>query len=92
MARAAELEAADGVDARLGEGVNDLLLVIGDDLGLEDQNVVGVVDAEAVRDVFRAGGESTGRPVTSGCGASIAQANWTPVTLTYWALGPAESP
>ena len=55
MARAAELEAANGVDARLGEGVDDLLHVIGHDLGLEDQNVVGVVDAEAVRDVFASG-------------------------------------
>ena len=54
MPGAAELEAANGVDARLGEGVDDLLHVVGHDLGLEDQDVVGVVDAEAVRDVFGA--------------------------------------
>ena len=33
---------------------------------------------------------STGRPVTIGCGASIAQANCTPVTRTNCARGPAD--
>ena len=57
VARAAELEAADRVDARVGEGVNDLLLMVRDDLRLEDENLLRVVDAEAVCDVTRAGEE-----------------------------------
>ena len=55
MAGAAELQAAHGVDARLGERVDDLLDVVRRHLGLEDQDFVGVVDAEAVRDVLRRG-------------------------------------
>ena len=36
-----------------GERVDDLLVVVGDDLRLEDEDVRRVVDAEAVRDVTR---------------------------------------
>ena len=75
-----ELEAANRVDARLREGVDDLLQVVRHDLGLEDEDVVWVVDPEAVRDVFGARAELDGTARDERVGAWIAQANCTPVT------------
>src|SRR3954452_2347096 len=53
MARTAELETANRIDAGLGERMDDLLIVLAHDLRLEDQHVVRVVDPEAVRNVTR---------------------------------------
>ncbi len=57
VVNSAELEAADRVDARIPERVNDLLVVVTDDLCLEDEDVLRVVHTEAVGDIARTGDE-----------------------------------
>src|SRR5690349_19247145 len=62
MAGAAELQTVHGVRARLREGVDDLLRLLGHPLRLEDPLVVRVVDAEAVGHVDGLRVEDDGPP------------------------------